>query len=232
LEKGVRSLEQELDDSVRVSNVEIEAHNYEKLYKAAKEELRLSRPLLEVGAAVRHHYLEKSQKKLATWYGTQALFTTNVPVRDACLAADNDPNAKADLALYQCGFLDPNNREQAKKFVELYKTDVNVAMQHFLLQSRSQVELCNLRGALFTTTKSRLGGDIAFFNPHPYIEAFLRLDQEITFLCPKMVEEGKPLYQDGGEPVEDPRVWEKLGKVKRVLGVLGVSEEHNNRHSR
>ena len=49
LEKGNKSLEQEIGDSVHVSNAEIESNSYEKLYKAAKEELRRARPLIQVG---------------------------------------------------------------------------------------------------------------------------------------------------------------------------------------
>jgi hypothetical protein len=230
LEKGIKSLEQEIGDSVHVSNVEIESNNYEKLYKAAKEELRRARPLMEVGASVRHHYLERSQKKVATWYGMQAFYNTiNVPHRDAAFLAANDPNPKADLALYQCGFLDPKNRADLKLFIELYKLDVNVAMQLRILESRSQEYLCNLRAILFTTTKSRLCNGLSYYHIKPYIDNFLRLDQDITRLCPKMVEEGKPLYGDNEEPVEDPRVWDKIHEIQAILSFLGLPEEDKHR---
>lgn len=230
LEKGTKSLEQEIGDSVHVSNLEIESNNYEKLYKAAKEALRRASPLMEVGAAVRHHYLERSQKKVATWYGMQAFYNTiNIPLRDAAFAAENDPNPKADLALYQCGFLDPKNRADLKLFVELYKLDVNVAMQLRILESRSQEYLCNLRAMLFTTTKSRLCAGWDYYNLKPYIDDFLRLDQDITLLCPKMVEDGKPLYGDNEEPVEDPRVWGKIHEIQAILSFLGLPDEDKHR---
>jgi hypothetical protein len=229
LEKNIKSLEQEIDDKVHVSNVEIESNNYEKLYKATKEELRLARPLMEVGAAVRYHYLEKSQNKVATWYGMQAFYNKiNIPVRDAAFAAGNDPNPKADLALYQCGFLDSKNIADLKKFVELYKLDVIVAMQQRILESRSQEYLCSLRAMLFTTTRSKLGNGLVYFILNRYIEDFLRLDQDITSLCPKIVEDGKPLYGDNEEPVEDPRVWNKIHEIEAILSVLLVSEEEKH----
>jgi hypothetical protein len=229
LEKGTKSLEQDINDSFHASNVEIES-NYEKLYKAAKEELRRARPLMEVGAAVRHHYLERSQKKIATWYGMQAFYNTiNIPLRDAAFAAENDPNPKADLALYQCGFLNPKNRADLKLFIELYKLDVNVAMQLRILESRSQEYLCNLRAILFTTTRSRLCNGLDYHYLKPYIDDFLRLDHDITLLCPKMVEEEKPLYSDNEEPVEDPRVWDKIHEIQAILSFLGLPEEDKHR---
>jgi hypothetical protein len=232
LEKGNKSRGQEIGDSAHVSNVEIESNNYEKLYKAVKEELRCARPLIQVGAAVRHHYLERSQKKLASWYSMEAFYNTiNIPVRDAAFAAENNPNPNADLALYQCGFLDPKNRADLKPFVELYKLDVNVAMQQRILESRSQEYLCILRAMLFTTTKSSLGPRLANFNLNSCIEEFLRLDQDITFLCPKMVEEGKPLYGDNEEPVEDPRVWDKIREIEAILSFLGLPEEDKHHRS-
>ncbi len=230
LEKGIKSPEQEIGDSSHVSNVETESKNYEKLYKAAKEELRRARPLMEVGAAIRHHYLERSQKKIATWYGMQAFYNTiNIPLRDAAFAAENDPNPKADLALYQCGFLDPENRAELKLFVELYKLDVNVAMQLRILESRSQENLCNLRAILFTTNMSKLCNGLGYYNLKPYIDNFLRLDQDITLLCPNMVEDGKQLYGDHEEPVENPRVWDKIHEIQAILSFLGLSEEDKYR---
>jgi hypothetical protein len=63
------------------------------------------------------------------------------------------------------------------------------------------------------------------------IEEFLRLDQDITFLCPKMVEEGNPLYGDNEEPVEDPRVWDKIREIEAILSFLGLPEKDKHHQS-
>jgi hypothetical protein len=209
---------------LRASNQEIEAHKYEQLFKAAKEELQLCKPLVEVGAAVRQHFLNKAGRKLATWYSTQATYKADSKIRAAGEKASNEPNARADLALYQCGFLDANTITEAKKFTELYKVDARAAIDQYLFESKSQVELWNLRGELFKSTKSRLGGKVPFFDPIPYINAFLKLDQEITLLCPKSVEEGKLILKEGEEPAEDPQVWEKIEELRRILTVLGTKD--------
>ncbi|KAE9378725.1 hypothetical protein N431DRAFT_553119, partial [Stipitochalara longipes BDJ] len=88
--------------------------------KQLKEELRLSRPLAEVGAAVRHHYLMQARKDIGTWYPRALSTAGEANAKLAFFSATCQPNAKADLALYQCGFLDANSLTDTNKFVEPY----------------------------------------------------------------------------------------------------------------
>jgi hypothetical protein len=179
--------------------------------------------LVEIGAAVRQSFLDKAGRKLATWYSTQATYKPNRNVKEAGEKAANEPNALADLALYRCGFLNADSITDMKRFTELYKVNARAAMDQRLFESKSQVELWNLRGELFSSTKGCLGTGIAFFDPIQYIDAFLKLDREITSLCPKMVEGGKLLIKDGEEPMENAEVWEKIAEARKILTVLGVN---------
>jgi hypothetical protein len=54
-------------------------------------------------------------------------------------------------------------------------------------KSKSQVQLGNMSGELYTNTSTTKGKKFAFFDPHPYVEVFLTLDTEIISLS-----------QDGG----------------------------------
>jgi hypothetical protein len=69
------------------------------------------------------------------------------------------------------------------------------------------------------------GKTFAFFDPHPYFEVFLTLDTEIISLCPRMVEAGKQVFQEGTESVEDSRVWTKKEEAKKGSRVLGIESK-------
>lgn len=148
------------------------------------------------------------------------MYTMDRNIKEVAEKAENEPNAVADLALYQCGFLDSNTIAESKRFTELYKVNAKYAMDQKLYESKSRVELWNLRGRLFSTTKSRLPTGLAFFDPNPYIDAFLKLDQEIVLLCPKISEGGK--LKDGEDSAENPAVWEKIEEARKTLTILGV----------